>query len=380
MKSWIKYLIFIIIISLASVIYYEKVYIPKNTFKTISPSRGELKVTISGIGNVGAKNIYVITAQSGGKILKILTDEGKWVKKGDLLIVMDGVDLIAQLEGANATLQKAKFEVDASVGALKNEQVQKVLIQKTYNRYEKLNSLGYVTKAEYDKAEADLQSINVAITTSLSHINSSKAEVLHAQKSAEALEIRIEKLKVYSPIDGYVVSRDVEETQDILPTTTILKIVDPKTLWVETNIDERISSQIKPNQKAKITLRSHPNKLYNATVTRIDALSDAVTLERKVDVSFDTIPEPFYINAQALVKIEVKKYEDIFKIPLNLLVERNGKLGIWITKDGHAYFQNIKKIAQNDNEIAISDINKDTKIIIPDASKKPLRDGMKIRL
>lgn len=379
MKTWVKYLIAIILISLFGIFFYTKVYIPKDTFQVVSPKKGTLQVSIHGIGNVSAKDIYPITAQSGGKITAILTDEGQWVKKGELLIVMDGEDLHAQLQSAQASLQKAKFDIEASKSELKNTQAQRTLIQKTYDRFHALNKQGYVTKAEYDKAQSDLQSIQAASTVASSKINASKAEALRAQKNAEALEIKIKNLKVYAPVDGLVISKDAQKAQDVLPTTAILKIVDPKTLWVETNIDERISAQIKPNQQASIVLRSHPNHPYAGKVARIETQSDAVTLERKIDVTFDTIPEPFYINAQASVTINVKNYENVFKIPLNLLLTYKGQLGIWTVNDGHASFYEIKKIAQNDNEIALSNINDQTRIIVPEANKKPLRDGMKIR-
>lgn len=380
MKSWVTYLIAIILISLFGIFFYTKVYIPKDTFKIVAPQKGTLQVSIHGIGNVSAKDIYPITAQSGGKITAILTDEGKWIKKGDLLVVMDGEDLQAQVQSAQASLQKATFDTEASKSELANTQAQRTLIQKTYDRYQALNQQGYVTKAEYDKAKSDLQSIQAAITTARSKINASIAEAHRAQKNVEALEIKIKNLKVYAPVDGLVLSKDAQEAQDVLPTTAILKIVDPKTLWVETNIDERISAQIKLNQQASIALRSHPNHPYAGKVVRIETQSDAVTLERKIDVAFDAIPKPFYINAQALVNIAVKKYENVFKIPLNLLVTREGKLGIWVLKEGRASFLVVQKIAQNDNEIAISNISDQTKIIVPNASKKPLRDGMKIRL
>ncbi|WP_331775113.1 efflux RND transporter periplasmic adaptor subunit [Sulfurospirillum sp. 1612] len=379
MKTWVKYLIAIILIALFGILFYTKVYIPKDTFTIVSPQKGTLHVSIHGIGNVSAKEIYPITAQSGGKITAILTDEGQWVKKGDVLIVMDGEELQAQLESAQASLQKATFDIQASNSELKNTQAQKTLIQKTYDRYQTLNQQGYVTKAEYDKAQSDLQSIQAAITAARAKIKASKAEALRAQKNVEALQIKIKNLKVYAPVDGLVLSKGAQEAQDVLPTTAILTIVDPKTLWVETNIDERISAQIKPNQKASIALRSHPNHPYSGKVVRIETQSDAVTLERKIDVAFDTIPEPFYINAQALVTIHVKSYENVFKIPLNLLVNYKGTLGIWTVKDGHASFQRIHKIAQNENEIALSNIDEQTRIIVPEANKKPLQEGMKIR-
>jgi multidrug efflux pump subunit AcrA (membrane-fusion protein) len=157
-----------------------------------------------------------------------------------------------------------------------------------------------------------------------------------------------------------------------------LKIVDPKTLWVETKIDERISSQIKPLQIASITLRSEPHKQYRAVVKKISTMSDSVTLEREVFVAFENIPKPFYINEQAEVKIEVKTHNDVLKLPLSVVVQKDGETGVWILKESHAHFHKIDKISQNDEEMAISNIDKDMQIIIPDSSKKSLIEGMKI--
>jgi RND family efflux transporter MFP subunit len=378
MKTFIKYLITLVIIAILAGVFYKKVYIPKSTFTTIKPAVGELHVSIRGIGNVSALNIYAITAQTGGKILNILTDEGMWVKKGDLLVIMDGVDLPEQLEVAKASLLKAQYEVKALQSALKNQKVQKELLAVTYKRYKRLKEQKFAAQAEYDKAKADLQGIDATITATASQIDSAKASVVIASKNIDVIQAKIDRLKVYAPVDGYVTAKEAEVTQNVLPSTPILKIVDPKTLWVETKVDERISSQIKPMQKATIILRSQPNTKYEGIVKRVAAMSDAVTLEREIDVAFETIPKPFYINEQAEIQIDVKTYSDVLKIPLNVIVQKKGKLGIWIAKDKHAHYLNIEKIAQNDSEIAIANIDKNTQIIVPDSHKKPLSDGMKI--
>ena len=192
--------------------------------------------------------------------------------------------------------------------------------------------------------------------------------------------MKIDRLKVYAPIDGYVISKEAEIAQNVLPSTSILKLVDPKTLWVQTKIDERISSQIELNQKATITLRSQPEKTYKGVVRRIVSMSDSVTLEREVDIAFESIPEPFYINEQAEVKVAVNNYSGIVKIPTTVTVQKNGKLGVWLVEENRAKFQEIQKIAQSDSEIGISNIDENTKIIVPDANKKPLSNGMKIHL
>jgi len=380
MKAYIKYIIIAIVVLLSVTLFYNKVYIPKTTFEIISPTKGELKVSIRGIGNVGAKNIYAITAQTGGKILALHTDIGKKVKKGELLIEMDGVDLPAQLSIARASLQKANYDIKASQSELLNQKAQKKLLQITYERYAKLKEQKFASQAEFDKAKAELDGLDAAISASNAHINSAKAAALIASRNIDALKTKIDRLKVYAPVDGYVISKNAEVAQNILPATPILEVVDVNTLWVETKIDERISSKIKVGQDASITLRSRPNIIYKGKVKRVNVISDAVTLEREIDVAFINIPEPFYINEQAEVKIEIKTFDDVVKVPLKVLVQNAGLIGVWVLKDSKAHFVAVHKIAQNDKEIAVENLTQKTKLIVPDSHKKPLKDGMKIHL
>ena len=380
MKKYTKYIISALVLLLAVTLFYNKVYIPKTTYETIRPTTGDLQVSIRGIGNVGANDIYAITAQTGGKILSIHTDIGQWVKKGELLIVMDGVDLPAQLSIAKATLQKAKYDIQASRNDLKNQRSQRNLVQITYERYEKLKAQNFASQAEYDKAKADLDSIDAAISASKAHINSAKAAALIASRNIDAIRVKVSRLKVYAPADGYIISKDAEVAQNVLPATPILKLVDTKTLWVETKIDERISSRIQLGQKASIRLRSQPDKVYEGVVKRVNVISDAVTREREIDVAFINIPKPFYINEQAQVKININTLTNVLKVPLKCLVQDAGKTGVWILKDSKAHFTLVEKIAQDDKEMAIKNLRETTTIILPNPKKKPLKNGMKIHL
>ncbi len=378
MKAAGKYILIVALAACLGLVVYFKVFVPKHTFTIIHPASGRLNVTVQGIGNVNALNVYSITAQTGGKILQILTDEGRWVKKGDLLIVMDGVDLSQQLETAKADRSKAEYEVKALQGELKNQAAQQTLLQLTYNRYEKLVQQGFVTQAEYDKALADLQGIQAAIAATRSRIESSQAAVVSAAKRVDALQEKIDRLQVYSPTDGYVIAKEAEVSQYVLPSSPILKIVDPASLWVEVKIDERISAEVKTSQEASIILRSRPDRPYRGVVKRIDAMTDPVTLERTVNVVFETLPKPFFINEQARVIIAVRQYDDVVKIPLAAVVQRNGKPGVWIVKNGRAHFSVLKTIAANESEMAIADGDPNISIILPDKHKKGLSEGMRI--
>jgi len=159
----------------------------------------------------------------------------------------------------------------------------------------------------------------------------------------------------------------------------IFKIVDPKTLWIKANIDERLANGVKLMQQATIKLRSKPDTKLTGTVQRVVAMSNAVTLEREIAIGFDVIPNQFYINEQAEVNIEVANYKNVLKIPLNLVVAKEGKKGVWVANDTTANFISVSILAQNDNEAAISSgLDANTQLLMPTINNKPLSEGMKI--
>ena len=379
MNKRIKYIIIAILVIVGIVLFYKNVYIVKTTYKTLSPKVANLDIKVFGIGNVSAKDIYSITAQTGGKIISILTDEGQWVKKGDLLITIDPVDMPELVQEMLISVEKTKSELKALIKESESLNAQKELALITYKRYEKLVKQSFVSKSEFDKAKTDLNALTAQLEATLVRIESSKIEVQRTQKNADSLKTKLSRFQIYAPVDGYVISKSAEVAQNVASSTTILKIVDPKTLWIKAYIDEKISGDIKVGQKAEITLRSQSNKQFTGSVKRIVAQSDAVTQEREINVAFDELPIPFYINEQARVTINAKTISNAITIPLNTLKVEDGKEGVWTLIDNKAYFIELNIQAKGDNEAAIiSGIKTEDIIIIPDSSKKALSEGMRI--
>lgn len=378
MSKIVKYLIILTIIGIGVFVFYNKVYIPETTYRTISPEVGSLDVEVFGIGNVGAQNIYSINAQTGGKILSILSDEGMWVKKGDLLVTIDSVDIPQLLEEAKISVKKANFDLEALQKELDSLKAQKDLALVTHKRSIQLLKQTSISQAEYDKSKANLDVITAQIDASKAHINAAKTEIIRAKKGVEALGIKLSRYKIYAPVDGYIISRDAEVAQSVTPSQGILTIVDPKTIWIKAYIDEKISGDVKVGQKAHIILRSQNDKKFNGYVKRIVAKSDAVTGEREVTIAFDTLPIPFYINEQAEVSISTKHFKDIVKVPSTSIVYKDEKVGIWVNKDSKAHFQNVKIIARGKHELAVLGIDKDAKILIVTPKNKALKEGMSI--
>jgi len=378
MKKIYKYLIILVAMVIVATIFYNKVYIPKVTYKTTSPTVGDLDVKVFGIGNVGAKSIYNISAGVSATVLSVNTDEGLWVKKGDLLATLDAIDLPIKLQEAKVAVKKSDSELIALQKEQESLQAQKNLALVTYKRYEKLKKQSFASQSEYDKAKADLDVIKAQLKATKARINSARIGIELSKKSVDALQEKLLRYKIYAPIDGFVISKDAEVAQTILASNSLVKIVNPKDVWIKAYIDEKISGDIKVGNFAEIKLRSDSDKTYNGIVKRIVAQSDAVTQEREVNIAFENLPIPFYINEQAEVFIHSKQLKNVLKVPSNSLDYIDKKSGVWVNKNSIAHFKEVEVMAISDDSVAVKGIDTDANVMIPSLKNKSLSEYMRV--
>ncbi len=379
-NRWIKSALIVLVVAILGVLFYKKVYIPKTTYQTLRPTTGTMEKRVFGIGEVDAKEIYPVTTQTGGRLMKLTKDQGEWVKKGALIAQIDPVDLPDQLESAKIARQKAMLQINALRENLTALGARAKLAKVTYARTLKLYRQKFASRAEYDKAKSDLDNLNAQIDALKVQIESAEYEAKRAAKSIEALQAKLARFTVLSPIDGYVVARNAQVDQTLMPSQPIVTLVDPKTVWVKINIDEHISGEVAVGQPAKITLRSRPHTPLAGRVARIEAQSDPVTEERIVDVAFEKIPQPFYLKERAEATIVTGTLSHAVIIPARALAQNEGKTGVWIARSGYAHFQPLKIVATDRKNIAVEGVSADATILIPSAEKKPLKEGMRIHL
>jgi len=372
----IRWTLLALALALGAWLFYEKVYLPKSTYDTIKPRRGDLNLTVFGIATVDAKERYPVGSNTGGKLLEVLKDQGEQVRKGELLARLDPVDMPQQLQEAKARKSSARYSLEATQKQIESLKAQLKLAQINYERYAKLSKKGYAAQAEYDKARTDLESLKAQIAANQAQMRSQEAQIRQSEHNIQALSARLSRLEIRSPIDGYVISRDAQPSQTIAPQQSILTLVRPESVWVRTTIDERISGDVRVGQPAAIRLRSRAEDPLPGRVARIEAKSDPVTEERIVDVAFRKVPEPFYLYEQAEVTITTGRLRDVILIPSRLI--RKG--GVWVYEGGEARFKPLKILARQGDLSAVEGIDETARILIPDSRKKPLFEGADIRL
>ncbi len=379
MKTIIKYIILAIVAVIIGFFIYNKVFVPKHSFSLYKPQKGQLSTSCFGIGEVGAKDIYDIGSPTGGKLLEVYHKQGDKVKKGELLAVVDPVDLPQKLEEAKSLLEHTKLDKKSLIDDEKGVLAKYNLSLKTFNRYKKLYKEGFVSQAEFDKANSDYLDAKSKLNSIKSKIVSFDSLLKQQSESIKGIKERLALLKIYSPVDGQITWKEAEKGESVPPSKTLYKIVDPKTLWVKTYIDERLSGNIKTGLKASIVLRSHSHQIFKGKVVLIEPMSDPITQEREVDVGFVKIPEPFYMLEQAEVTIFTGDLKDIWLIPVKYLATYKQQQGFWIKKGSKAHFITPKIVAEDRGNVGVKDgIEASMEFILPDKTKKSLTEGMKI--
>ena len=376
LKSIFKWISIFIILIVAIAIFYKKVYIPKITYSFITAKKGDLNISIFGIGTVEAKYIYPISSTYGGRVLDIYKDEGDIVKRGELVAKIDTVDLPTQLSEAKFSLKKAQMELKSLQEELKSLYAKKELAQTNFDIYERLYQKSFTSKQNFDKAKTDLDSIKAEIDSSKYKIKASKEDIKRLNESINALKERLSRYEIYSPISGVVISKDANRYQNIAPQQAIITVVKPQDIWIKIYIDERISDSIRVGDIADITLRSKANSTLKGVVARVEPQSDPITQERVIDIKLNKALKSIHLHEQAEANIYTKSLKNITLIPAKVI--KDG--GVWIYQDSKAHFKKIEILGRDDNIVAVEGVKKGEKILIPNPHKKSLKDGATVRL
>lgn len=380
-SKFLKIAIAVLLLAGGAILFYQKVYLPKSKYEVYHANKGTTAVEVFGIGELDAENIYSVGTPTGGTILSIDTDQGRYIKKGDVIATLDPVDLKERLATAKSSLKRAHIDFASAKEELLIAKDQAALSESTYKKDLAIYKANGISRLAYEKSKTAMLTAKTQVTLAESKVASLKIRLQEVEYDIRGIKNRLAQLTILSPVDGYVIEKTVQVGQSVPPAFALVKIVDSHTLWIKAWIDERISGKVKVGQKAKITLRSRETLPYEGIVRRIGAVSDPVTQEREVDVGFIKIPEPFYINEQAEVSITVETFKNLYKIPLRYVVTRKGKKGIWVSQNGKAHFIVLTIVAEDGEFAGVKDgVDNHTDILIPEEKKKPLFEGSSIRI
>lgn len=231
----------------------------KVDYTTEAVRRRRVVGRVTASGTLQAKVTVQVGAQVSGRIMKIMADFNSTVKKGELIAELDPLLFLAALKQAQANFASAKADVAKSQAQLRDAEL---VLQRTK------------ALAEQSLATAaDLQTAETTVAVARAAIDSTKAEVMQATASLNQANVNLSYTRIYSPIDGTVISRAVDVGQTVassLAAPILFTIAeDLRTMQVYTNVSEGDVGRLETGMPTSFTVDAFPGQRFKGKVGQI---------------------------------------------------------------------------------------------------------------
>ena len=231
-------------------------------YATEAAAVGTLVVKVSATGNLQPTNTVDVGSELSGIVDKVYVDDNDEVKKGQVLARLDLSKLSDAVAKSRASLAAAEAQVLQAQATVAEARA-------TLARYRQVQALsgGKVpSRTEMDVAEANLKRAEA-------NEASARASVVQARATLQSDETNLSKASIRSPIDGVVLSREVDPGQTVAASfqaPVLFKLAEDLTkMELQVDVDEADVGQVKAGQKASFGVDAWPGREYRAVITRV---------------------------------------------------------------------------------------------------------------
>jgi HlyD family secretion protein len=277
------------------------------TISWATVTRGDIVDRVGATGTLQAVTTVQVGTQVSGTIQDLSADFNSLVKKGQVLARLDPSLFQTQIEQARANLLRAQADVERLRVGLDDAQTK-------LTRARELSGRQLLPRSELDAAE-------VATRAAVAQLRSAEAQVTQAQASLNQNQVNLDHTIITSPIDGLVISRNVDIGQTVAasmqaPTLFVLA-ADLTKMQVVANLDESDVGRIRPRQHATFRVDAYPTDEFSGTVVQVRlqplVQQNVVTYATVIDVpNLDLRLKP---GMTANVNVEIARRSNVLKIP-----------------------------------------------------------------
>ena len=333
---WILGIIAVVILALILVSVLKKGKKGEIQVMTERSRIDSIEVTVTATGELQPVYKVDVGTQVSGIVEHIYVDFNSVVKKGQLLAELDRSNLNEQLKTAQASVSNAQSNL--------------TLAQQQFDR----------VKALYDNKAATMEAYESAVNS----LTLAKNQLKTSQSDLSRAQTNLSYATIYSPIDGVVMDKAVEEGQTVAAsfnTPTLFTIANDLTkMQVEAKVDEADIGEVKAGQPVTFTVDAFPDDVFTGTVKEVrinpTVTSNVVTYTVIIDA-----PNPeskLFPGMTASVTITTKKESGV-SIPMTaLFASIDPEMMKQLEKKGYPF----KSLYKNQEEVAqgLKDITKKT--------------------
>ncbi len=214
-------------------------------FQTAQVEPGEISTTITATGTIEPVKTVDVGTQVSGIVKRLYVDYNSVVRRGQVIAELDRTNLLSDLSSMQARLRSAQIELDYQ--------------KKNYARYAELKQKDLVSLQEYDVA--------------LENYRKAQESVRIAQQDVARAKTNLSYATVYSPIDGVVIGKSVEEGQTVassFSTPSICRIAKDLTdMQCIAKVDEADIGEVREGQRVTFTVDAYPDDVFSGSVKQV---------------------------------------------------------------------------------------------------------------
>ncbi|HXF06093.1 MAG TPA: efflux RND transporter periplasmic adaptor subunit [Blastocatellia bacterium] len=311
--------------------------------------RGSIRNVVNATGTVQAVVTVQVGSQVSGQIQALYADFNSVVKRGQLLAKIDPRNFEAQVENARATLLAAEARVRTVEAELNTQmanlqsaranleaaRVARDNMKLIFDRYTELYRSGVASQNDYDTAKANYDSavarynqaaaaveqVQAQMNATRAQLEQAKAQVEQAKADLNRALVNLEYTNIYSPVDGVVISRNVDVGQTVaasLQAPTLFVIANDLTkMQVNANIDEADIGKISDRVDVRFTVDAYPGDTFTGKIVEVrlnpQTVQNVVTYS--VIISVDNSQLKLKPGMTANITITVDQRENVLKVP-----------------------------------------------------------------
>ncbi|WP_025917568.1 efflux RND transporter periplasmic adaptor subunit [Herminiimonas sp. CN] len=340
----------------------------------------DLQSSIFGIGIVEAQRSYAIGPTAASRVRRVLVDVGDTVQAGQLMAEMDPVDLNERATAAQSALQRARYAVQAAAAQVRDTEARHKVAASNAERYAELGKQAFLSSSAVEAKQQEAVSAQAGLLAAHAAQDGARQELGRLAAEQAAIGKQRSNLLLRAPVAGIVTARDAEPGTTLVAGQSVLRMMDPASIWIKARIDQARSGGLKTGLPASALLRSYPHNAFSGKIARIELNSDSVTEERLVSVTFDQIPTAITLGELAEITIAFPVTARALTIPNAALHTIDTRDGVWQLREGKLRFQPIRTGARAlDGRVQVlSGLAKGDRVIVH--SERELHEGDTVRI
>lgn len=267
------------------------------TYSEAEAAKQDIVNSVTATGTIEPVTSVDVGTQVSGVISKLYVDYNSVVKAGEVIAELDRTNLMSELSSAQASLKSAQSELD---------------YQKTnYERYKALYDKGLISANDFDQAR-------------LSYVQAQQ-KTQQQKESVKKAQTNLGYATITSPIDGVVLSKEVEEGQTVassFSTPTLFKIArDLTDMRVIADVDEADIGDVKEGQRVTFTVDAFPDDTFEGQVTQVrqEAATESNVVTYEVVISAPNDDLKLKPGLTANVVIFTMEAKDVLAVPSKAL-------------------------------------------------------------